>query len=68
LLLLIEQIGEIRHQGQILEMARPIDAQTTLEVVSASKNLLEDDSSGFALSDYDRHFFSCRRVYYEETV
>merc|ERR1711865_525128 len=52
LVLLIEQVRYVRHEGQVLHMRRPVDTQRPLEIVATSKYLLID---GAALLVQEHH-------------
>lgn len=59
---LVEQVRQVGDERQVLQVTRPVDAERTLQVVSACVDLLEDEASLLALCDDHRHFFTGRRV------
>ena len=49
-------------------MTCSINAKRSFEIVTASVNLFVYYTSLFTLGYYDRHFFTCCRIYNEETI
>lgn len=46
---LVEQVRQIGHESQVVQVTRPVDSERAFQVVPAAVDLLKDDSSLLAL-------------------